>query len=128
MPQWSGARNEQELKEVLLRDERFLSLQSQPEKRGGWLIGHSLGDLHLPHGCLVALIRRNDDLIVPSGDTVLEDKDWIAIIGKPRKIQKLRETFLASPPASTASHGSSRTIRRSVSTLRKRLIRRSRLS
>ncbi len=100
MPQWLGARNEQELKEVLLRDERFLSLQLQPEGRGGWLIGHSLSELHLPHGCLVALIRRNDDLIIPSGDTILEDKDWVTIIGEPGEIQKLRETTLASPPAS----------------------------
>lgn len=103
LPQWLGARNEQELKEVLLRDERFLSLQLQPEGRGGWLIGHTLSELHLPHGCLVALVRRNDDLIIPSGDTLLEENDWVTIIGEPGEIQKLRETTLAPPPAPVIS-------------------------
>jgi amino acid transporter/mannitol/fructose-specific phosphotransferase system IIA component (Ntr-type) len=99
MAQWLGARNEQELKEVLLRDERFLSLQLKPEGRGGWLIGHSLSDLDLPTGCLVALIRRNDDLIIPRGDTVLEVGDWVTIIGSPEGIQGLRENALAPQPA-----------------------------
>lgn len=102
MPQWLGARNEQELKEVLLRDERFLSLQLTGQGRGGWLIGHSLSELHLPHGCLVALIRRNDDLIIPSGDTILEEQDWITIIGEPAEIQRLRQTSLAPPPADSS--------------------------
>jgi mannitol/fructose-specific phosphotransferase system IIA component (Ntr-type) len=99
MAQWLSARNEGELKEVLLRDERFLSLQLQPEGRGGWLIGRSLSDLHLPHGCLVALVRRREDLIVPSGSTILEAGDWLTIIGEPGVLQRLRETSLASPPA-----------------------------
>jgi basic amino acid/polyamine antiporter, APA family len=103
MPQWLGARNEQELKEVLLRDERFLSLQLHPEGRGGWLIGHPLSELQLPHGCLVALVRRREDLIVPSGSTVLEAGDWVTIIGEPGVIQHLRETTLASPPAPVLS-------------------------
>jgi len=99
MAQWLGARNEQELKEVLLRDERFLSLQLKPEGRGGWLIGHSLSDLDLPSGCLVALIRRNDDLIIPRGDTILEVGDWVTIIGSPEGIQALRKNALAPQPA-----------------------------
>lgn len=99
MPQWLGARNQQELKEVLLRDERFLSLQLKFEGRGGWLIGRPLSDLDLPAECLIALVRRNEDLIIPRGDTVLEAGDWVTIIGDPAGIQNLRETALAPQPA-----------------------------
>ena len=99
MAQWLSARNERELKEVLLRDERFLSLQLHPEGRGGWLIGRSLSELHLGPECLVALVRRREDLIIPSRSTILEAGDWLTIIGEPGVLQHLRETSLASPPA-----------------------------
>jgi amino acid transporter/mannitol/fructose-specific phosphotransferase system IIA component (Ntr-type) len=93
MAQWLAARTRHELKEVLLRDERFLSLRLQREGRGGWLIGRSLSDLHLPHGCLIAMIRRGEDLLIPYGSTVLEDGDWVTIIGEPAVIQRLRTTI-----------------------------------
>lgn len=99
MAQWLSARTRQELKEVLLRDERFLSLRLRHQGRGGWLIGRSLSDLHLPVGCLVAMIRRGEALIIPSGSTVLVAGDWVTIIGEPAAIQRLRKTSLAFPPA-----------------------------
>ncbi len=99
MAQWLSARNEQELKEVLLRDERFLSVQLRPDGRGSWMIGRPLSDLSMPPGCLIALIRRNEDLIIPRGETILEPGDWLTIIGDPAGIQRLRETTLAPDPA-----------------------------
>jgi Trk K+ transport system NAD-binding subunit len=89
MPDWLQGRHEQELKETLLRDDRFLSLKLRPGTKTESLIGHALNELQLPPGCLVALIRRYGDMIVPQGRTVLRDGDRLTIIGAPAGLRQL---------------------------------------
>ncbi|RMI14743.1 MAG: amino acid permease [Calditrichaeota bacterium] len=90
---WLSAKNEQEVKELLLRDDRYLSLvlrQNQPTRE---LIGCPIKEMHLPEGCLIALVRRGDRIVVPRGDTVLEEGDRLTIIGYPKGIQELMEKY-----------------------------------
>jgi amino acid transporter/mannitol/fructose-specific phosphotransferase system IIA component (Ntr-type) len=89
MPDWLECRHEQELKETLLRDDRFLSLKLRPGSKTEPLIGHALNELQLPPGCLVALIRRYGEMIVPQGRTVLRDNDRLTIIGAPAGLRQL---------------------------------------
>ena len=58
MTQWTGAGNDVELKELVLRDERFISLELKRGDPVSALAGFALCDIELPKGCLVALIRR----------------------------------------------------------------------
>ena len=96
MEEWLGARNEQELKEILLRDEHFLSLRLRRGAEGGELIGRALSELNMPEGALVALIRRNGRIVVPRGSTVLESGDRLTIVGEADDIRRLAREH-ASP-------------------------------
>lgn len=88
---WLGARNEQVLKEILLEDERYLSLRLRRDGKGAGWIGRALRDLDLPDGVLVALVRRHGRFQVPRGRTVLEEGDRLTIIGGESEIRRLRD-------------------------------------
>ena len=90
---WLLSADEQELKETLLRDERFLSVQLGAALPGKQWIGKSLQQLDLPEEVLVALIRRDDRSIVPQWRTTLQDGDRITIIGEPAQLDHLASTI-----------------------------------
>lgn len=91
--EWISARDEVEIKETLLRDERLLVVMVAKGSRTESLVGTALRDFHHPRGSLVALIRRGDRSIVPDGGTVLEEGDRITLIGEPRSIRLLSERY-----------------------------------
>jgi basic amino acid/polyamine antiporter, APA family len=93
MDQWLAGRHEQELKETLLRDDRFFSLKVQPEGITAALIGTQVRDLDMPHGSLVALIRRKGEQIIPRGATRLEEGDRLTIIGDAGGIHALQSRY-----------------------------------
>ncbi len=90
---WMDATNDQELKEILLRDERFFSLSIQRNTPSSSLIGHHLRDIQMPEGCLVALIRRKGETIVPRGLTELMERDRLTIIGDAQGIEQLIKEY-----------------------------------
>lgn len=93
---WGDAQNEHELKEILLRDEHFVSFFIDRDNRTHDLVGASLKDIVLPEGCLVALIRRGDRNLVPHGNSILEVGDRITLIGVPKGIRMLYDRYLES--------------------------------
>ncbi|MCB1309349.1 MAG: amino acid permease [Leptospiraceae bacterium] len=90
---WLAADTEQEIKEVLLRDEHFLSLNLQSGAATGTLIGQELRAVDWPASALVAMIHREGQLIIPHGQTVLESNDRLTIIGESRDIQQIKVRF-----------------------------------
>lgn len=94
---WSTARDAQALREVLLRDERFLTIRVLPDTPAHILEGKALKDLHLPKGSLVALVRRGHSTIIPSGTTVLQRGDRLSIIGEPDVLRELFKQYVARP-------------------------------
>ncbi len=58
-------------------DIHFIKVQLQ--KRDPW-VGMAIKDMGLPHGIIVAMIRRGREQLVPRGDVVLRDND-ILILG-----------------------------------------------
>jgi APA family basic amino acid/polyamine antiporter len=98
MPAWLAGRHEQELKETLLRDDRFLSLKLTTGLKAEALIGKSLSELDLPPGCLVALIRRYGEMLVPQGRTVLRDGDRLTVIGSPAGLRLLEDRYEQHTP------------------------------
>lgn len=91
---WKAAGDEQEIREVLLRDEGFLSLRVSRELPTAALSGRSLQELNLPAGVLVAMIRRDDGTVVPRGATVLEEGDRLTVIGAPKDLRELRRKYV----------------------------------
>jgi mannitol/fructose-specific phosphotransferase system IIA component (Ntr-type) len=91
---WRHASTDQELKEILLRDERYLSVVVREGTPAGALAGLALRETAFPEGCLVAIVRRGELTFVPRGDTVLGLNDRLTVIGDPRGIALLRGRFL----------------------------------
>jgi amino acid transporter len=91
---WLSAENEQEIKELLLREDRYLSLPVYSNSKTASLIGCKIKNLDLPEGSLIALIHRNGELIIPQGQTVLEELDRLTIISSINGIQMLYDRYL----------------------------------
>ena len=90
---WLAAGSEQELKEVLLRNDRYLSLALGDSGGAAALVGKALRETAFPAGTLVALIRRDGLSTVPSGSTVLQAGDHITVIGEADGIRALRKQY-----------------------------------
>ncbi|NNE66954.1 MAG: hypothetical protein HKN33_10360 [Pyrinomonadaceae bacterium] len=69
---------EEKIDEVLVRSRRS--------------IDKSLAELHLEN-CLVVALRRDGDLIQPSGSTVLRYNDILTILGDERSLEKAKKLF-----------------------------------
>jgi amino acid transporter/mannitol/fructose-specific phosphotransferase system IIA component (Ntr-type) len=93
MPEWRESQHEQELKETLLRDDRFLSLRLWAGSSTEEFVGKMLREVELPPGCLIALIRRYGEMLVPQGRTVLREGDRLTIIGAPAGLRLLKERY-----------------------------------
>ena len=90
---WDAAENDQELKEVLLHDSRFMSLVIGRDSKTSDLVGHPLRDITLPDGVLIAMIRRGNHVYVPDGATFLEAGDSLTFIGDAAGLQALHDRF-----------------------------------
>ncbi len=90
---WLQALNSAHLKELLLRDARYITLRIRSIDSTSDLIGKPLKDLAWPDGSLVALIRRDDRTIVPRGSTVLKEGDRITVLGEPPVLTTLRRRY-----------------------------------
>lgn len=108
MAAWLQAEDEQQLKEVLLRDEHFLALTIAARGPTAVLAGRALRDVAWPADCLVALIRRRGEMIVPGGRTVLERGDRLTVLGSPAGVAALRALYVPSAlpvPAASEPRG-----------------------
>ena len=93
MEHWLAAQNELALREVFLRDDRYVSVQVTKSNRAADWVGLELLELGLPEGCLVAALRRGGRTLVPRGHTRLEEGDRLLIFGEPEVIAGLRGRF-----------------------------------
>ena len=93
---WRTAKDEQGLKEILLRDERFLSLRLRTNAPSDEFIGCALREVRLPQSALVVLIHRDDKILIPHGNTVLQERDRLTIIGDPGDIRTLYRQYVST--------------------------------
>lgn len=91
--EWRAATDEQEAKESLLHHERYLTLHLLSGTSTEELLDRPVSDLNLPAGVLVALVRRDGQITVPSGSTTLREGDRVTIIGNPAGIDRLYELY-----------------------------------
>lgn len=86
--------NEREIKEYLLHNNRFITLELIPQTTTEPLIDKMLKDIRFPHDVLVAMIQRNEKVITPRGDTILKEGDTITIIGEPKGIKLMFDKYI----------------------------------
>ena len=93
MAMWLSASTNQELKEILLREDRFMALRLEVGTSTEPLIGAPIRSLLFPEDCLVAMIHRRGHMVIPRGSTQLEEHDQLTIIGDEQGIVSLKEQF-----------------------------------
>ncbi len=91
---WIEARDEAELREILLRDERFLNITIKKNSRTETMIGKKVEDLGLPGESLITIIKREGNIIFPHGKSMLKENDNISIIGEKEDIVELQNRLL----------------------------------
>ena len=95
---WTSARSHQALREVLLRDDRYLSLVLEPGSPAEAIAGLKIREVDFPSGSLVALVRRGSRTLVPTGGLQLESDDRLTVIGDEEAIAALKTAYLPEPP------------------------------
>lgn len=91
--EWRDAKDEQELKEALLHEDRCLSLVVSSESESAELVNKALKDIHFPVGCLVAILRRQGETIIPTGNTVIQEGDRLTVIGDPKTMASIKKKY-----------------------------------
>jgi amino acid transporter/mannitol/fructose-specific phosphotransferase system IIA component (Ntr-type) len=90
LERWKSAKIEKAMKQVLLTDERFINIRLVEHTKVEDWIGKRLMDLDLPGECLVTIIERNSEIIIPKGKTKLQSGDILSILGYPKDIDQLK--------------------------------------
>ena len=66
--------------------------------------GHQLKDVHWPAGCTLVAIRRGRAVLVPEGNTVLQDGDIVTAFGasgvRREVLDRLHATLVEETPGS----------------------------
>jgi len=78
-----------------------LEMQQVVADRGAQLVGTALCELDLPDGVRIASIKRADQLIIPTGNDLLEHGDRVTIIGKTEQVAQVRAGLEARKPSIT---------------------------
>lgn len=52
-------------------------------------VGKRLVELELPHGMLIALIRREGEYFIPDGGTILQAKDRVLALGGEKSLNEV---------------------------------------
>ncbi|MFA8342766.1 MAG: amino acid permease [Rhodothermaceae bacterium] len=88
-----SARDEQEIKEALIHDERVVSLRVSLSSATAVMVERELREIRLPQGCLITWLRRGSRVIIPKGNTILLDGDRLTIIGDNEALAELNKMF-----------------------------------
>ena len=96
LEEWLTARDEQDLKEALVHDDRLCSLTIRSEGPTADMVGIPLREAPFHDGTLVALVSRRAGVLVPTGSTILEEGDRLTILGGPAALERIRDRFGAN--------------------------------
>jgi amino acid transporter/mannitol/fructose-specific phosphotransferase system IIA component (Ntr-type) len=93
MDAWLAAEDPAELREAVLRDERFMSIHLSEHGPSSALVGERLREILWPEGTLVALVRRGGEVLIPSGSLRFAAGDRLSILGEADGIQQIRTRY-----------------------------------
>ncbi|WP_371398104.1 amino acid permease [Fretibacter rubidus] len=80
---WLAAKTERELNEILMRDDHFLHGPIVGMPLLAEQVGKTIAEIDMPNSCLIAMIERDNQIIIATPDAKLELGDEVAIIGEP---------------------------------------------
>lgn len=87
---WKNAGDEAELREILLRDERFINIRISEDNDTSVMIEQKIKDIELPGESLVAILKREGELTIPHGNTTIREGDILSIIGEKEDIKMIK--------------------------------------
>jgi Trk K+ transport system NAD-binding subunit len=88
---WIEAKDEAELRELLLRNERFVNLSIRTDNRTKEMIDKKIKEISLPGDSLVTIIKRDGHITIPHGNTVIQEGDRLSIVGEPDDIVEIKD-------------------------------------
>jgi amino acid transporter/mannitol/fructose-specific phosphotransferase system IIA component (Ntr-type) len=91
---WLEAKDEAELREILLRDERFINLSIRAEGPTKEMINKCVKDITLPGSTLITVVKREDLIIYAHGTTQLKVNDRLSLIGEKDDIKEVKEKYV----------------------------------
>ncbi|MFP6757440.1 MAG: Trk system potassium transporter TrkA, partial [Alphaproteobacteria bacterium] len=56
-------------------------------------VGNALGDVKLPPNVIIGALVRGDDVIIPRGDTVIENNDIVVLLAASKSVKKVEKLF-----------------------------------
>jgi len=93
---WLEAKDEAELREILLRDERFINLTIDESGPTREMINKQVKDINLPGSMLITVIKRGDSIIYAHGTTQLQDGDRLSVIGEKDDISTVKDKYVTN--------------------------------
>ena len=87
-------KNQREIKEYMLHNERYITLQLLAGTVQSEMIDKQLKEVKYPSEVLVALVERNGATFAPNGNTRLLENDVLTIIGEPKSINQLYQKYM----------------------------------
>lgn len=93
MEKWLSAKDSGGFRETLLHEERFLTLYVSERGPASALAGAEIRTVEWPEGTLVALVRRGDEVLIPSGALTFESGDRLSIVGDAPGISEVRARY-----------------------------------
>lgn len=88
-PRWLAAKTDNEMNEILMRDDHFLHAPISDLGDLESYVGQPLSEIELPGSCLIAIIERDGDVIIAAPSETLQPGDYVAIIGEPEDLTLL---------------------------------------
>ena len=87
--EWLQDETADQLRASLLSHRRVVTIRAS----AGDLVGQRIGDLELPVGATIAVLHRDDSVLVPRPNHRLESSDRLTVIGHPEVMRVVRERF-----------------------------------
>ena len=91
---WLNAKDEAELREILLRDERFINMTISDDDPTKEMIDKRVKDISLPGSTLITVVKRGEKIIYAHGKTEIKEGDRLSLIGEKSDINEVREKYL----------------------------------
>lgn len=86
---WRTLKDEDAIHKAFIRSEDHVEVVYPDEK----FDGKEIGEISIDRECLVAIIKRDGELIVPHGDTVIKAGDRLTVIGKKDAVERTVDKF-----------------------------------
>ncbi len=86
---WIHAKENRELREILMRDNHFLHKKIEDIAYLKTMIGQNIKNIDMPGTCLIAMIERDGKVIIAHPNEILEKGDELAIIGEEQDLKRL---------------------------------------